>query len=132
MAFRDRVVEPSTAGFMNSIIAGLCLPASDDGVDVERIDLEAIAAPANALRGHQRAAAPHKRIEDEITAGGAVEDRIGNKFDGLHRRMQRQQVAFLGAASQRVGARVVPDIAAVATEAAELHVVTMGRVAIFE
>src|SRR5258708_7020968 len=100
VGLRCVVVKAAASCIMDGFVTGLCLPTPNDGVDVEWIDLKAAAAPANALRGHDGAAATHKRIQNEIAAGGAVEDSVGHEFDGLHRWVQRQQFAFLGTASE--------------------------------
>ena len=84
------------------------------------VEADAVAGPADALgRDHRRAAA-EKAIEHDVAAGRAVQDRIGghrNRFDG---RVQRQQIAFLAAAGKGIGSGIIPDIAAVAAELAEL------------
>jgi hypothetical protein len=101
-------------------VARCRLPAADNCVDIGRVELDAVAAPTGALgRDHRRAAA-EKAIEHDVAAGRAAEDRIGdhrNRFDG---RVQRQQIAFLAAAGKGIGSGIIPDIAAVAAELAEL------------
>jgi hypothetical protein len=52
MAFRDRIVETAAGGFMNGIISGLRLPAPNDGVDIKRVDLDAVTASADTFRRH--------------------------------------------------------------------------------
>ncbi len=117
---------------MDSVIARLCLPAPNDGVDVEWVDFEAVAASAYTLRRHQRGAAAHKGIKNQIATRGTVEDGIGDQLHRLGCRVQRKQVAFLGATAHGVGARIVPDIASITAEATELNVVAMGCVSILE
>jgi hypothetical protein len=46
------VVEASAGGFINGLVADLRLPMSDDGVDVKRVDLDTVSAPAHTLRRH--------------------------------------------------------------------------------
>jgi hypothetical protein len=108
------------------------LPAADNCVAIGRVELDAVAPPTGALgRDHRRAAA-EKAIEHDAAPGRAVEDRIGdhrNRFDG---RVQRQQIAFLAAAGKGIGSGIMPDIAAVAAELAELDIVAMSLAVAFK
>ena len=69
-------------------LARIGLPSADDRVDIERIELDTVACATGALRGNERGAAAEKRIEDEIAAARAIEDRIRHERDGFDRRMQ--------------------------------------------
>src|SRR5204862_6210501 len=61
-----------------------------------------------------------------------VEDRVRNHRHRLHRRVQRRQIALLAASDKGLGPGVLPDIAAVAPEAAELDVVAVTAAAVLE
>jgi len=117
---------------MSRAAAGQRLPAADNCVDIGWVELDAVAEPTGALgRDHRRAAA-EKAIEHDVAAGRAVEDRIGghrNRFDG---RVQRQQIAFLAAAGKGIGSGIMPDIAAVTAELAELNIVAMSLAVVFK
>src|SRR5271155_6217466 len=105
--------------------AGQRLPAADNRVDVGRIELQPVAAPAGALGGDHGGAAAEKGVEHNVAAGRAVEDRVR---DHCHRgggRMQRQQIAFLAAPGEGIDPRIMPDISSVATKPAELDIVAM-------
>jgi len=52
--------------------------------------------------------------------------------NGLHGRVQRQQIALLAAAGKGVSSGVMPDVAAVAAELAKLDIVAMSIAAVFE
>src|SRR4029077_9597174 len=90
------------------------------------------AAPAGAPGGDHRRAAAEKGVEHDPTALGAVEDRIGDQCHRLHRRVQCREIAFLAAAGEGVDPGIMPDIAAVAAELAELDVVAVRSDALLE
>jgi hypothetical protein len=46
--------------------------------------------------------------------------------------VQRQQIAFLAAAGKGIGPGIMPDIAAVAAELAELDIVAMSLAVVFK
>src|SRR5205085_1129984 len=126
------VVEAAAGIGMPGGVAGQLLPATDNRIDIARIELRPVAAPAGALgRDHRRAAA-EETVEHDVAAGGAVEDRVGHQAHRLHGRVQRQQVSLLGLARERVGPGVLPDIAAVPAEPAELDVVAVRPLARLE
>src|SRR5215469_10328386 len=110
---------------MTSAAAGQFLPTANDRVDIERIELQPAAAPAGALGGDHRRAAAEKGVEHDVGSGRTVEDRIGHQRHRLHCWMQRREIALLGAAAKGIAARVPPDIAAIASEPAELDVVAV-------
>ena len=114
---------------MPGAFAGLCLPTADNRVDLSRIELQPVAAPAGALGGDQRRAAAEKGVEHDITAGRAVEHRIRDHCHRLYGRVQRQQITFLAATGEGIDPGVVPDIAAIAAKPAELDIVVMPVVA---
>src|SRR5689334_20672650 len=116
---------------MEGAAAGQFLPAANDRIDIATVELQPIAAPAGALGGDHRRAAADKAVEHDVAARRAVEDRVGNHRHRLHRRVKRRQIAFL-AWDKGVGPGVIPDIAAVAPEAAELDVVAVPAAAVLE
>ena len=73
---------------MDRHIAAVPLPAPDDGVDVEGVDLDTTAAAPGALRGDQGRPAAQEGVEHDIAAGRAVEDGVGDQRNRLHRRVQ--------------------------------------------
>ena len=80
---------------MAGAAAGESLPAAYDRVDVERIQLEPVAAPSAALGGDYRGAAPHKAVEYDVAAGGGVQDRVCHHCDRFDGRMKSEQLAFI-------------------------------------
>src|SRR5688572_10708498 len=114
---------------MQSNAAGQLLPAADNRIDIAGIELDPETTPPRPFGGYQGCAAAEKAVEHDIAASGAVEDRIGDQRHRLHRRVQRQQVAFPGLAGERVDPGILPDIAAVATKAAKLDVVAVPTAA---
>src|SRR5215471_10361263 len=61
-----------------SAAVGQFPPAADDRIDIKRIELQPVAAPADALGRDHRRAASEKGIEHNFGASRAVEDRIGD------------------------------------------------------
>src|SRR5439155_630822 len=108
-----------------SLPAGQRLPEANSGIDISRVKFQPTAAPAGALGRDYRRTAAKKAIEHDVAAGRAVEDRIGDHCHRLDCRVQRQQIAFLGAAGEGVEPGIAPDIAAVAAELTELDVVAV-------
>src|ERR1700738_1567084 len=108
---------------MTGTPTGQGLPAADNRVDVSRVELQPIAAPAGALGGDHGGPAAEKAIEHDLTTDRAVEDRIGDHCHRLHGRVHRQQIAFLAATGEGIDPGVVPDIAAIAAKPAELDIV---------
>src|SRR6202521_1230648 len=108
------------------------LPAPDDGVDVAGIDLEPVAASARALGRDHRGAAAEETVEHDVAARRAVEDRVGDERDRLHRRMQREQIAFVRRAAEGIRAAVVPNIRTMATVPTQLDVVPVRPAAVLE
>src|SRR5271156_3849858 len=117
---------------MASASAGQRLPPADGRIDISGIELQPVAAAAGALGGEHRRAAPEKGVEHDITAGRAVEDRVGDHCYGLHGWVQRQEIALLAATGEGVGSRVMPDIAAVAPVLAELDIVAVPVAAVLK
>src|SRR6266478_9879563 len=117
---------------MKSASAAQFLPAADDRVGINGVELHTVAAPAGAFGGDQRRAAAEKGVEHDVAAGRAIEDRVGDHRHGLDGGVERQQIALLAAAGKGVGPGVMPDIAAVAAELAELDIVAVRVSAVFE
>src|SRR5215472_13692953 len=101
---------------MASAPAGQSLPATDDRIDIDGVQLQSVAAPAGALGSDQRRAAAEKGIEHNVAAGRAVEDRVGDHRHRLHARVQLRQIAVLVATGGGTGPGVVPNITAVTAE----------------
>ena len=87
---------------MNGVIAGMLLPTPNRDVDIAWIDFDAMTNAANPLCRDQGGAGTEKSIEDNLSAGRAVEQGIGYQRDGLHGRMQGKKIAFLGLSGERV------------------------------
>jgi hypothetical protein len=63
---------------MSCRVAGECLPAANNGVDIDRVDLDSVAPPAGSFRRDNCGTAAQKRIEDYIAPARDVENRVGN------------------------------------------------------
>ena len=99
------------------------LESTDYGVDVMRIDLDPIAMPSSFFSRDQSGAAPGKSVENNSIALGAIENRVSYEGYGLDRRVHGK--LGLPIAPKSVLARVTPDVATVATKAAQFHVIDM-------
>src|SRR5688572_22925542 len=64
------------------------LPAGDDDIAIEGIDLKAKADATGPLRGDERAARAQKEIQDRIPRQAAVLDGPLDQGERLHRRMR--------------------------------------------
>ena len=69
---------------MTRIVASERLPASDDGVDVERIELESEAASSGTLGRDHRGAAAEKPVQHDAAPRARIHDRVGHQRDRLH------------------------------------------------
>lgn len=76
---------------MNSIRTRPPLPPANCYIHILGIDLNAITDTAYAFGSNQRAAGTEERIEDNVAASRAIEDRIGEQLNGFHGRVQGQQ-----------------------------------------
>src|SRR5215469_16859775 len=113
-------------------VSGKGLPAPDDGIDVARIELQSVTAPAGSLRRHDGGAATHKGIKDNVAPGRAIHDGVGHQGDRLHGRVQRKEIALFSRSTRTIHSRVVPDIAAMAAKLTKLHVVAVWGMAVLE
>src|SRR5262249_26202214 len=126
------VIKAAAADRMSRAAAGHRLPPADNRIDIGGIELDAVATPAGALgRDHRRAAAG-EAIKHDVAPGPAIADCIGDHWHRFDGRVERPQIAFRAAAGQRIGSGIMPDIAAVAAELAELDIVAMSVVAVFK
>src|SRR5271168_317727 len=80
---------------MDRARAGHALPAADRDVDIKRVNLDAAANAAGALRRHQGRPAAQKGIEHNVAAARAIKQRIGDQPDRLDRRMQLVEAPLL-------------------------------------
>src|SRR6185312_3152725 len=91
---------------------------------------ETICASTDALGREDRRAASHKGVENDVASSGAIANRVGDKRDWFHRRMNGQFIHPIG--TERVHPRIGPNIAAIAAVFTELDIVLMRGVAILE
>ena len=96
------------------------MPAADY---IERIDFETEAAASGPLRRDHHGATAPKTIKHDGAPRRAVHDRVADQGDRFHGRMEREQIALVAGARERVGAGVVPNVATATTIPSELNVV---------
>src|SRR5438045_5505963 len=128
----SEVIKAAVARGVARAATGQRLPTADGRIDISGIELQPVAPPAGALRGDQCRAAAEKGIQHDISAGRAVEDRVGYQSDRLHRRVQGQQIALVAAAGKGVDPGIVPHIASVAAKPAKLDIIAVSVAALFE
>jgi hypothetical protein len=75
-ALFSKLVERFASLFEDRGLAGSSLVAAEDDVDVERIELDAAAASAGFLGGHQGRARAQKRVKHDIPAVGEIVERV--------------------------------------------------------
>src|SRR5947209_28717 len=97
LTVRLDAVEIASGGKQPSVIAGECLPTTHDGVDIDRVDLQAEATPTGALRRDDGRATAEKRIEYNFAPARAVEHGVCHHGDRLDGRVQLREVAFFRA-----------------------------------
>mgnify|MGYP003645856724 CR=1 FL=1 len=124
------LAEGEAGRLVDGLKARELLPAADDRVDIPGVDLDAVADAAHVLGGNERGAGAEEAVEDDVTAGGAIEDRVGAEAGRLHGGVKGKLFAALGV--DRVSAFVLPDIAAIATVATELDIVGVRGVSELE
>src|SRR4051812_48870723 len=95
-------------------LAGKCLPPTDDGVDVARIELQPVADPAGTLGRNHGRATTEEWVQNEVIAGGAVHDRVRDHGNRFHRGMEAG-ARLLTVAVKGAHARILPDVRAVAS-----------------
>jgi hypothetical protein len=100
---RIDLIEVTASLGMDGVFTAMGLPAPDRRVDVKRVNLQAAAHSPDALGGDKGCPAPQKAIEDNLAAGGAVQQRIGDKLHRLCRRVQGKAVPFFSNERWRVG-----------------------------
>ena len=87
--------------------------------------------PAGALGGKKGRAAAAKGVENDVIALRRIQNGVGNHRDRFNRGMEIKS-ACLTFTRKAVGAGVVPNVGAIASEAAELDVVAMLPLAVAE
>src|SRR5580658_4405376 len=117
---------------MDRALAGHALPTADGDIDVERVDLDAAADAAGALRGYQGRPATQKRIEHNVAADRAVKKRVSDQRERLDGRMQLVETALLTPLGEGRRARIVPDIRPVSPVLAKFDVAAMRSAWNFE
>jgi hypothetical protein len=122
------VIERLPCGFQNRIAFGEILPAPDGRIDIERVNFETIAAPADTLSGEDGRAGADEWIKDNIAAARNISQRVRNH---RHRLLCRVHCLVIKMASTGCGeAAILPNIRSIATVAAQLYVVDVPSVAI--
>src|SRR6266511_1531888 len=88
-------IEAPASADVNRVVAGVCLPAPNNGIDIQRVDLHPIATATSALGGNDGATAAEEAVQDDIAACRAVQNRVSHETHGLHGWMKLKQMAFV-------------------------------------
>ena len=93
--FQFDFVEGSVRWAVFGGFAAKCLPASYDGVDIARLELQAVTASANTLGGNHGGTTTEKGVQHDVAAFGAIQQSIGDKCYRLHSWMECQEMALV-------------------------------------
>src|ERR1700677_1092870 len=108
------------------------LPAAHDRIDVNGIEFHSEAASAGAFGGDHCASAAQKSVKDNVVAGRAVHDRIGNHRNWLYSRVKRKKIALSAGARECIRARIFPEIGAVPAKTTQFDIVGICGASGFE
>src|SRR5262249_46556146 len=78
------LIEALASAGVHSLTARVCLPASNSGVDIKRIDLHPVTTTTGALGGDEGGTAAEETVQNNVATRGAVENGIGHEAYGLH------------------------------------------------
>ena len=92
----SQIIEMFLCSGMNGAIPGEPLPPSDGDVNIERVNLHAIADAPYPFSRNQRASGAEETIENDVAACRAIEHCVGDQLDRVGGRMQCEQIAFIG------------------------------------
>src|SRR6266566_1971853 len=76
----------------DSVVFRVSFPSSDNAIDIDRIELDEVAAPPGLVGGNQAGPASAEGIKNDATAFRHILDGVGNHGDRLHRRMERKLI----------------------------------------
>src|SRR5438132_5492838 len=79
----------------NSMVARVALPSLDRCIDVNWVELNAIAAASGPLRCKECGSRAQERIQHQVPTSGAIEQGVGYQRNGFYRRVQSQEIAFI-------------------------------------
>src|SRR5260221_7342929 len=77
------MIERHTANRLHGLSSRKLLPAPNDLIAVDRVELDQARLPVGPFAGDKSRAAAAKAVEDEIAAAGAVPDGVGYERDRL-------------------------------------------------
>jgi len=116
---------------MHRLVTGVSLPSAHGYVDISRFQFTAVADPAYTVSCDQRASGAKKAVEDQIPAGGAVEDCIGNQCNGFDGRVKFQQVALIVLLlRESANGWILPHVGAIPAKFAEHDIVAVSPFAV--
>ncbi len=104
--------------------------SAQDDLDIEWIKLQAAAVSAGLFASDERRSRTEEGVDDDISTFGHVEQRVFQHGNWLDSGVVLQSFARFGA--QAGCARVGPEIRSPATVLAELDVINVGRLSLFE
>src|SRR5438270_12316094 len=125
-------LEHPTRSFMQDPFAGEGLPPPDNGVHVPGIKLQSVTDSTNLLNCDDSGSASEKGIEHDVSTAGAVHNGIGHHGHGLDGSDAKPKASLRGSSGRRSSPPVLPDVAAVAAELAELYVIAVWAFALLE
>src|SRR5208337_3060756 len=94
--YRCHFIKGTSAHCMLRLTTGIDLPATDHGIDIERVQFHPIANAAGALSRHKGGPTAKEGVEHNITTARAIEDGISDHGDRLYGRMYLHEVSLFG------------------------------------
>ena len=122
------MIERHTGNRLHGLSSRKLLPAPNDLIAVDRVELDQARLPVGPFASDKSRAAAAKAVEDEITAAGAVPDGIGYEGDRLDRGVHGKLIEPICTEYIRPG--IGPDIAAVTSMSSELDIVNVLAAAV--
>src|SRR5450432_551859 len=110
----------------------MTVPATNCGVDIQRIEFHAVTDASRTFGGEQSRPAAEEGIKNYIAAIRTVEDRIGDHGYWLHGRMQSEEIAFFAFLAEIDHAGIIPNVGSIAAKLPKLDVVPMRSFAMLE
>ena len=108
---------------MHCLEAVHLIEPADNDIGVVAIDFNAVAPPAGLFGCDQGRTTPGEDVENDSSALGAIQNRVGNQRNRLDRRVHGKfGTAVL---AKGVHPRVIPDVCAISTKPPQLDIVDM-------
>ena len=117
---------------MDRLLAGVALPSSNRGVDVEWIELEAVTHSSDAFSGNQGTSGTKEAVEHDVASARGVEENVSKQADRFDAGMKLKKIALIALSAEIVHSCISPNVRPIATMTPELDVISVGAASILE